>query len=82
MVKINTASKVSVFGVFLVRIFPHLRISSYSVRIRENTDKKNSEYGHFLRSEISKSFQNIVLGQGGQKITNSIICDIVRSLLL
>ena len=27
-----------------------LRISPYSVRMRENTDKKNSEYGHFLRS--------------------------------
>ena len=27
-----------------------LRISSYSVRMRENTDQKNSEYGHFLRS--------------------------------
>ena len=38
-----TAKKVSVFGVFL-RIFP------YSVRMRENTDQKNSEYEHFLRS--------------------------------
>ena len=28
-----------------------LRISPYSVRIRENTDQKNSEYGHFSRSE-------------------------------
>ena len=42
-----TAWKVSVFGVFLVRIFPHsdwLRrdISLYSVRMRENTDQKNS----------------------------------------
>ena len=35
----------SVFGVFLVHIFP------YSVRMRENTGQKNSEYGHFLRSE-------------------------------
>ena len=26
------------------------RISPYSVRMRENTDHKNSEYGHFLRS--------------------------------
>ena len=24
--------------------------SSYSVRMRENTDQKNSEYGHFSRS--------------------------------
>ena len=29
-----------------------VRISSlYSVQMRENTNKKNSEYGHFLRSE-------------------------------
>ena len=27
-----------------------LRIRSYSVRMRENTDQNNSEYGHFLRS--------------------------------
>ena len=29
-----------------------LRISSYSVRIREKTDQKNSEYVHFSRSEL------------------------------
>ena len=28
-----------------------LRISPYSVRMRENTDQNNSEYGHFSRSE-------------------------------
>ena len=27
-----------------------LRISPYSVRMRENTDQENSEYGHLLRS--------------------------------
>ena len=27
-----------------------LRISPYSVQMRENTDQNNSEYGHFLRS--------------------------------
>ena len=51
--------KVSVFGVILVRIFPHsdwirreiLRMSLYSVRMRENVDQNNSEYGHFLRSD-------------------------------
>ena len=41
----TTASKVSVFGVFLVRIFP------YSVQTRESKDQKNSEYRQFLRSE-------------------------------
>ena len=40
-----TGWKTSVFEVFLVRIFPpHL------VRMPENTDQKNSEYGHFLCS--------------------------------
>ena len=29
-----------------------LRISPYSVRMRENTDQDNSEYGHFSRSEM------------------------------
>ena len=28
-----------------------LRIFPYSVWIRENTDQKNFDYGHFLRSE-------------------------------
>ena len=28
-----------------------LRISPYSVQMRENTDQKNSEYGHFSRSD-------------------------------
>ena len=49
----------SVFGAFLVRIFPHsdwirrvVYEESYSARMRENTDQKNSEYGHFLRSGI------------------------------
>ena len=27
-------------------------ISPYSVRMRENTDQNNSEYGHFLRSDV------------------------------
>ena len=29
-----------------------LRISPYSVRMRENADQNNSEYGHFLRSAL------------------------------
>ena len=41
-----------VLGVILVRIFPHSDwISPYSVRMRENTDQNNSEYGYFLRSD-------------------------------
>ena len=41
-----TAWKASVFGVFLICI-----ISPFSFRIRENMDQKNSEYGHFSRSD-------------------------------
>ena len=43
----------SVFGVILVLIFPYsdsIRSSPYSIRLRENTDQNNSEYGHFLGS--------------------------------
>ena len=55
-------TKKSIFGVFLVCIFPHsdwiqylsvFSISPYSVRMLENRDQKNSEYGHFLRSGYS-----------------------------
>ena len=47
---IYTAWNVSVFGVILVRIFP------YSVRMRENADQNNSEYGNLLRSAIYNIF--------------------------
>ena len=44
----------SVFGIFVVRIFPHSdlirRYLGNPVKIRENTDQKNSKYGHFSRS--------------------------------
>ena len=59
-----TAWKVSVFVVFLVRIFPHLdwkciqilRIFPYLVQMRKNTNQKNSEYGHFSRRFISMNY--------------------------
>ena len=34
-------------------------ISPYSVRMGENTDQNNSEYGHFLRSVKCKNFPGI-----------------------
>ena len=37
---------------------PTLSISSYSVRLRENTDQNNSEYGHFLPSD---RYQTVVV---------------------
>ena len=42
------------FGLNMDR-YSVLRISPYSVRMRENTDQNNSEYGHFLRSEYFSS---------------------------
>ena len=55
--KDDTAWKMSVFGVILVRIFPHSewiqRDTPYLPVFRlnaGNTDQNNSEYGHFLRS--------------------------------
>ena len=48
-----TALKMFVFTVFLIRIFP------CSVRMRENTDQKNSEYGQFSGSDLVQDFQNV-----------------------
>ena len=60
----NTALKVPVFGIILVCIFPHSdwirRDTSYLVRMRENADQNNSEYGHFLRSEKWRSDTQIL----------------------
>ena len=47
---IITVWRVSLFGVFLLRIFSHLnwirRDTPYLVKMRETTDQKSSEYGH------------------------------------
>ena len=64
---VNTAQKVSVFEVVLFCIFPYsdwiwsafsqFELNSnwpYSVRMRENADHNNSEYGHFSHSAILK----------------------------
>ena len=42
----HSLHEVPVYGVILFRIFP------YTVRMRKNTGKNNSEYGHFLRSDF------------------------------
>ena len=47
------------YSEFFCSVFSHvrteygevLRLSPYSVRMRENKDKKNSEYGHLSHSE-------------------------------
>ena len=69
-----TVGKVSIFGVFMVRIFPHSDLigkdtpySPHSVGMWQNTDQKNFQYGHFSRSgyqtnTISKQeFDNTIL---------------------
>ena len=55
-----TTWNVSVFGVILVRIFPHSCISPYSVRMLQNADQNNFRYGHFLRS-VYENFLLILL---------------------
>ena len=65
-----TTWQVSVFGVFLVRNFPHsdwiLRISPYSVRMRENTDQKtlNTDTFHAVDG-------NWIMVQRNANLTNS-----------
>ena len=36
-----------------------LRVSPYWVRMRENADQNNSEYGYFLRSDNKQGMINI-----------------------
>ena len=82
-----TAWKVSVFGVFLVSIFP-LRISPYSVRMRKDTDQKNAKYGHSSRNVSRENVidlwqRNIIIKQryffGESKLLSnkSFICYLV-----
>ena len=40
-------------------------ISPYSVQMRENTDQKNPEYGHFSRSGFKTVIENILLSKHG-----------------
>ena len=42
----------SLFSRILTEYGEMLLISPYSVEMWKNTDQKNSEYGHFLRSDI------------------------------
>ena len=50
----------SIFSRIRIKYGEVLRISPNSVRIRKNTDQKNSEYGHFSRSaDVSLIYSNI-----------------------
>ena len=58
---INTAPLNVYFNTAPLNVYfilhPILLISPYSVQMRENVDHNNSEYGHFLRSEIAEQFR-------------------------
>ena len=45
------------FSLILTEYGEILRISPYSVRMRENADQKNSIYGHYLRSDNNDNLQ-------------------------
>ena len=93
--KTNALCKVSVFGIIMVRIFPHsdwiLRDNPYllySVLMRENTDHSNSEYGHFLRSDDEFNTQVCFLvfstknswSRERQKLLLHLYCNISRKI--
>ena len=42
-------------------------ISPYSVRMRENTDQNNSEYGHFLCSVMKSHQYKLAIGKSSEK---------------
>ena len=56
---VNTLPEKCPLSEFFWSVFSHirteyrdiLRISQYAVQMRENTDQKNSKYGHFPRSD-------------------------------
>ena len=58
------------YSEFFCSIFSHIwteyektrSISPYSVQIQENMDQENSQYGHFLRSDMvfSKTFNGVL----------------------
>ena len=50
----------SVFSCIQTEYGEIMSISPYLVRMKENTDQKNSEYRHFLRSEFDICLQGIL----------------------
>ena len=63
------------YSELLWSVFSHIRtaygeirsISPYSVRMRENADHNNSDYGHFLRSGNNTPFMNKPLARAYMK---------------
>ena len=59
---VRIRSFLSVFSCIWTEYGKTRAISPYSVKIQENTEKKNSEYGHFSRSDMvfSKTFSGVL----------------------
>ena len=76
------AWKVSVFGVILVRIFPHsdwiLCISPYSVQMREDADQNNSEY----KPSHTVTFTVSILAKWWYTLSALIPCAVLLTILL
>ena len=95
--KIRAAWKVSVLRVILIHI-SRIRtkcgeirsISPYSVRMRENADQNNSEYGRFLRSEelvsklldVPKKKSITMLNNNEQRVVRTSSCSLLSLLFL
>ena len=56
------------------------RISPYSVRMRENTEQNNSEYGHFLHSETFNKIP-LVISVNNNKTPNNLEAFILFRLM-
>ena len=76
-IKAHAARKVSVFRVFLVRIFQHLdwvrrfTLYPYSVQVRENMDQKNSEHTLGSDTEIKTTEVRINISQKGKVVVSN-----------
>ena len=57
--KMRESAHIRSFSVPYSPTFELLRISPYSVRMRENTDQKNTEYGHCTCSGYATSRSSI-----------------------
>ena len=56
-----------------------VRISPYSVRARENTDQKNSEYGHVSRS-VRKNILFVYFNPGYLKTCIETLSDLAKNI--
>ena len=62
MKSVRIRSFLTVFSCIWTEYGKTRAISPYSVKMKENTEQKNSEYGHFSRSDMvfSKTFSGVL----------------------